>query len=117
MNQAFALDLAAARRKSGLAQKDCAHLMNIHTDRVSRLEAGKHTPTLKEFCKLSLIYGRPFENLFSDVMEEARAEVRAQLPSLPEGSSRLLSRFNRNNTLNRLAAHLEENHRSLHGGA
>ena len=81
--------------------------MNSHVDRISRLEAGKVTPTLLEFCKLSVIYGRSFETLFFETMTQAKKEVCHLLPSLPESSTRSLSRFNRNNTLNRLASQLE----------
>ena len=117
MDNTFALDLAAARRKSGLAQKDCAHLLNVHRGRISNIEAGRLTPTLNEFCLLSIIYGRSFESLFASVMAQSRSQLRRRLPTLPEGSDKHLSRFNRNNTLNRLAAQLEDSHNRDHGQA
>ena len=61
MSTEFALDLRLARKKSGLTQRDCAHLLNVHASKVSALEHGKQLPTLIEICTLSLIYGRSFE--------------------------------------------------------
>ena len=75
MHTAFAQDLKVARRKSGLSQLDCGHLLDINQQRMSQLENGKSLPTIPEICSLSLIYGRSFESLFGSVFLEVRNQL------------------------------------------
>jgi len=107
MNHAFALDLKVARHKSGLAQRDCAHLLDVNRNRISSLELGKTMPTVPEICALSLVYGKSFESLFEPVMRDMRNELGIRLETLPPMPNGWRGHFNRNNTLNRIAAHLE----------
>lgn len=102
----FSLELKVARRKAGLSQKDCAHLLGVHASRVSLLESGKAVPTINQMCRLSLIYGRSFENLFGGVMEDARRDLRRRMHAMPDAPTRWLGRFNRENTLRALAHRL-----------
>jgi transcriptional regulator with XRE-family HTH domain len=115
MNTTFALDLKVARRKSGLSQLDCAHLLDVHPSRVSKLESGKRLPTVHEICTLSLIYGRTFESLFGSIFEDARKLLRAQLATIPE-SQKQWGSLGRNHTLNAIAARLEEAKPTEHDG-
>ena len=103
MSKTFPLDLKVARRKSGLTQADCAHLLGVHRSKVSHLECGETEPTLRDICTLSLIYGRSFESLFSSVFYELRRELRARLVTLPAPGGSWIGRFNRKATLDRLA--------------
>lgn len=115
MSTKFALDLKVARRKSGLTQQDCAHLLDVNQARVSKLEAGHRLPSVQEICTLSLIYGKSFESLFGSVFEDARRRVRTQLDTMPE-CPRRWSRFNRNHTLNAISERLEETKQTEYGG-
>ncbi|MDA4845246.1 helix-turn-helix transcriptional regulator [Hoeflea poritis] len=117
MSHAFALDLKVARRKSGLTQQDCAHLLDVQKSRISLLEQGKALPSVLEICTLSLLYGRSFESLFGSMLEEAHGALKERLATLPVPSNRWLGRFIRQNTLNRLAARLDDNKPSEHGPA
>ncbi len=107
MSQTFALDLKVARRNSGLTQRDCAHLLDVHNTKISLLEQGKVLPSILEICTLSLLYGRSFESLFGSMMEDAHSVLRDRLATLPDVSNKWLGRFIRRNTLNKLAARLD----------
>jgi len=117
MTHSFALDLKFARKKSGLTQQDCAHLLDVHKTRISLLEKGKTLPSVLEICTLSLLYGKSFESLFGTMLEEAHATLKERLGTLPVPSNRWLGRFIRQNTLNRLAARLDEYGPPAYGSA
>ena len=113
MSQEFALDLRLARRKAGLTQRDCAHLLGIHKSRVSALERGRRLPTIAQICTLSLIYGRSFESLFEKLLQEARKALRGRIPTLPELKKNYVANFNRAGNVQRLEQRLNaetENH-------
>ena len=107
MSHSFALDLKVARRKSGLTQQDCAHLLDVHKAKISLLEQGKTLPSVLEICTLSLLYGKSFESLFGSMLEDAHSILKDRLATLPDVSNRWLGRFIRGNTLNKLAARLD----------
>ena len=112
----FTLDLKVARKKSGLTQVDCAHLLAIHPSLVSQIETGKRMPTVREICTLSLIYGRSFESLFAGIFTDARSDLRERLTTIPDAPKHWLGRHNRQATLNRLAEHLLASYDSDHAG-
>ena len=109
MHSSFALDLKTARRRSGLSQADCGHLLGVDKRRVSALERGKSLPTVTEICCLSLMFGRSFESLFGSVFLEVRTDLEARLATLPNQGNGWLGRFNRRSTVNQIAARLEDN--------
>ncbi len=117
MSQSFALDLKVARKKAGLTQGDCAHLLDVYKDKVSLMEQGKRLPSVLEICTLSLIYGRSFERLFGSALEDAHQVLKERLATLPVVSNRWIGRFNRHDTLNRLAARLDEFDPTEHGSS
>jgi len=106
MYQEFALDLKVARRKSGLTQVDCAHLLGVHETLVSQMENGRRMPTVKEICSISLIYGRSFESLFSGVFREVSSDLKERLITVPEAPKNWLGALNRQSTFNRMARNL-----------
>lgn len=112
----FTLDLKVARRRSGLTQIDCAHLLNIHPSLVSQIENGKRMPTIREICTLSLVYRRSFESLFAGIFADARDDLRERLTTIPDAPKHWLGRNNRQHTLNTLAEHLLDAHPGGHGG-
>lgn len=107
MTTKFALDLKVARRKSGLSQDDCAHLLDVHRSRISKLELGKQPPSVREICTLALIYGKSFESLFGSVFENVRRSLREQLATLPKQKGVWLGSMNRSHTLSKIASRLE----------
>ena len=107
MPNEFALDLKVARRKSGLTQGDCAHLLDVHPSKISLLESGKALPGIKDICALSLVYGRSFESLFSSIVASANRQLRDRLRTMPAAPKRWLGNFNRRNTLSAVADRLE----------
>ncbi|RMF34013.1 MAG: XRE family transcriptional regulator, partial [Alphaproteobacteria bacterium] len=116
MSTQFALDLRVARRKAGLTQRDVAHLLAAHQSAVSDLERGRIRPGLTQIVTLSLIYGRSFECLFAELIQEARRDLLERLETLPKEVRSFAGTFNRPATLerlrHRLTAELKE-----HGGA
>ena len=108
MHQDFSLDLRAARRKAGLTQADCGHLLGGSTKIIRQLEDGQRTPTLPEICTLSLIFGRSFESYFSELMPDLRETLSERLSSLPHPKETHAATFNRNATLEKLAERLAD---------
>ena len=104
----FALDLRAVRRNAGFTQDDCAHLLGCHRTRYTRFETGQSLPGLEDICLLSLIFGRSFESFFSDFLDHCRANLEARLATLPAAKSHGAGPGNRQKTLDRIAAGLDE---------
>lgn len=117
MTNEFALELKVARRKAGLTQRDCAHLLGIDHSTISNMEHGKAVPSLRDMLGLSLIYGKSFESLFRDLMHEVAEALKERLTTLPEAPNHWLGRHNRVNTLNKLARYLQELEAPDHGAA
>ncbi|WP_346899003.1 helix-turn-helix domain-containing protein [uncultured Roseibium sp.] len=107
MHQSFAHDFKVMRKKSGLSQKDCAHLLGVDQSRISHLESGERAPSLRQICQLSLIFGKAPESLLADAFAQARTTVSRRLSTLPRGSRRFCRLINRQRTLEALAARLE----------
>lgn len=116
MSTEFALDLRLARRKAGLTQRDCAHLLSTSTSILSQLESGKRLPSLMEVCTLSVIYGRNFESLFGMIMREAKIALRQRILHMPELVRAYAGTRNREHSIERLAQRLVEE-QTAHGGA
>ena len=108
MTKEFALDLKVARQNSGLTQEDCAHLLGVCDATLAKMEGGTRTPTVREICTLSLIYGRSFESLFSGIFSEVREDLFQRLMKMPAASGTLRLRSNRQYTLGKLATRLSE---------
>lgn len=106
MSNQFALDLRLARRKSGFTQRDCAHLLGIHKSRMSALERGNRLPNIPQICALSLIYGRSFESLFAQLLEEARTILTDRIRTLPKLKRQYVENFNREANIKRLKQRL-----------
>jgi len=116
MTRDFTLTLKVARRQSGLSQEDCAHLINTHRTKISRLERGE-TPNIVDICKLAMIYGKPLESLCSEIFREIRQELKTQVDSLPQYQEKRSDRFNRSTTITVLASRLEALEQYDHGSA
>lgn len=108
MSSEFALDLRVQRRKAGYTQRDIAHLLGMRPARLAALESGRRLPSLEQICTLSLIYGRTFESLFGELMEGARAGLRARILTLPEDTRTYAGTLNREKSIERLARRLAE---------
>ena len=106
MKNTFALDLKVLRRKSGLTQKDCAHLLAIHPSRISLLESGRILPTIKDIMALATLHGRSMEQLMEQLVRDTHTHLAERLRSMPKAPSRWLGRFNRQHTLDDLADRL-----------
>jgi len=115
MSSQFALDLRLARKKAGYTQDDLAHLLDAHQTAVSQLELGKRRPSLTEIVDLSLIYGRSFESLFSELMDERKKHLSVRLSTLPKPGRNVMSTFNRPSSLSRFKQRLAEDQH--HGSA
>jgi transcriptional regulator with XRE-family HTH domain len=106
MRTTFALDLKVLRRKSGLTQKDCAHLLAIHPSRISLLESGRVIPTITDIIALATLYGRSIEQLLPQLVRDTHHHLAERLRSMPKAPARWLGRFNRQHTLDDLADRL-----------
>jgi transcriptional regulator with XRE-family HTH domain len=116
MSTEFALDLRLARRKAGFTQRDIAHLLGAHQRLISELERGHQLPTLQQIVALSLIYGRSFESLFSQLMQTAREQLQSRVLRMPAGVRSYVGTFNRDATIERLARRLVDE-QNAYGGA
>jgi len=108
MSHEFTIDLKCARRNSGLTQDDCGHLLGGDRSRIKQLETGARLPTLSEICTLSLIFGRSFESLFTELFIEIRNNLSERLGALPSAKGKSARTFNREGTLDILAERLLE---------
>ena len=108
MSTEFALDLRLARKKAGFTQPDIAHLLDLHQSGISCLERGKRRPNLTEIVELSLIYGRSFESLFAEIMDESRNTLQLRLISLPAIVRETNATFNRPASIAKLRRLLDE---------
>lgn len=116
MQTEFALDLRLARRKAGYTQRDIAHLLGAQQALVSDLERGRVLPSIEQIVSLSLIYGRSFESLFSELMQSAKSALRERVKHMPIGVRSYVGTFNRDTSLQRLERRLEDNP-AAYGGA
>lgn len=108
MSTQFALDLRLARRKAGFTQRDIAHLLGTRKSTISEFEGGKRRPTLTQIVTLSVIFGRSFESLFEGEMRQAEAALRERIITLPVAPMVLVSTFNREAAIERLARRLRQ---------
>ena len=106
--QDFSQALLAARKKSGLSQDDCAHLIGISRGRISKLERGKATPRVTELCSVALLFGRSVEGLSGDLFLSQARGIRERLFGLPEPRSTWLGQFNRNYTIQDIGDRLDK---------
>ncbi len=104
----FIFDLKVARKKSGLSQTDCGHLIGCSNHKISQLEHGDRLPTIREICALSLIHGRNFESLFGELFRQVRKDLEDNLETLPEKHGNRPEVFARAKTVERLAQRLLE---------
>ncbi len=111
----FPGDLRVARRKSGLSQADCGHLINASTDQVGKIERGIRLPTLRETIALSVLYGRSFESLHGPMMRDIRRQIMARLDTLPDGPRNHPDALRRGRTLETLSHRLLVENQSDHG--
>ncbi|MEW9920373.1 helix-turn-helix transcriptional regulator [Marimonas sp. MJW-29] len=111
----FTFDLKVARKRAGLTQVDCGHLLGASDNVISQLERGQRLPTLRELCSLSLIYGRSFECLYADLLRDVRKVLTEQLGSMPEAPKGWPAEQARQRTLERLARRLREESDASHG--
>lgn len=102
MSKQLAFDLRLARKKSGLMQRDVAHLLDIGQATLSDLERGLYRPSIDQICTLSLIYGRSFEHFFAEVLDHGRDNLRSRISSLTTKGGDEATAFRREGTLRRL---------------
>lgn len=107
MTKQFAFDLKVALKKSGLTLSDCAHLLGVRSDRLSKYLSGKERPSIRQLCKLLIIFGWSFERAFADELGKAGRGVAKKLAHLSQSPLRVKGLINRRRTLRRLAARLE----------
>lgn len=108
MFEEFIFDLKVARKKSGLTQADCGHLIGVSGTVICQLENGNRLPTIKEISALSLIYGRSFESLFGPMFVEIRKELAENLLSLPESGNDWMGAVDREHTIDALEKRLDD---------
>ena len=71
MKNLLAHDLCAAREKAGFTQRDVSTLLDCSAKEVAALETGQRPPSVRQLCKLSIIYNRSFTDSYEQVIKEA----------------------------------------------
>ncbi|MFZ7093734.1 helix-turn-helix transcriptional regulator [Primorskyibacter sp. 2E233] len=84
MFEEFILDLKSMRKKSGLSQEDCGHLIGSTHNIIGRIERGERKPTVEEICALQLLFARSFDSLYGECLGKARVTLADNLRTLPE---------------------------------
>ena len=117
MSHDLSLDLRVARQQAGLSQRDAAHLLAIHPNRLSRIEKHGAPPKLREAVQLSLVYKREFRSLFALEFEASLAALEQTLSTLPDPTNPDdPAAFNRLYTLSALAERISAFNERRHGG-
>jgi len=83
MYHEFILDLKSMRKKSGLSQEDCGHLIGSTSNIIGRLERGDRPPTIEEICALQMLFGKTFESFYGTCVGNARQTIADNLKTLP----------------------------------
>jgi len=112
----FIFDLKVARRKSGLTQADCGHLIGASPHQISDIERGLRPPTLREIHALSILYGRNFESLHGPLMRELRRTIMQKIETLPDTPVGSSEAFRRQSTIERLTHRLLVENQADHDG-
>lgn len=116
MTTQFAFDLRLARRRAGLTQADCAHLLGIQQSRISELETGEKAPSAHELCALAIILNRRFDSYFAEELTVLSEALGPRLDSLPQLKRINAATTNRHRTLERLRRLLKDK-QNAHDGA
>ncbi|WP_172299998.1 helix-turn-helix transcriptional regulator [Pseudoruegeria sp. HB172150] len=116
MFKSFNADLRLIRKRSGLTQADCGHLIGGKLHQISMIERGRRAPTIEEICALSILYGRSFEDLYAEAFEKTRRNIAVHLETLPEAPRDWPRGHIRSRTLERLAERLAEESNLTDGG-
>ena len=103
----YSLDLKVARRKSGLSQADCAHLLGVDPSRLSKLEGGKSTPSIYELSLLCFVFDTPSSTVYDRILASLALALGERLTSMPKCPENWPDQYNRRSTLNTLAEKLE----------
>ena len=114
MFEEFISDLKIARKRSGLTQAECGHLIGGSENALSRIERGERLPSLREIIGLSLVYGKTFESFFEEFLGLVREEMIAALTEMPKAREGKTA-SPRADTLAALARRLEDEIRFHHG--
>ena len=114
-NRKVAVDLRLNRRESGLSNEDVAHLLDVDKARVSRLENGKAEPNVTELCTLFLIYGKAFNGLLPQTVEEAAQKLKLRLPDMPQEPEHWRATAKRHETLDTLLFRLRALNKQSYG--
>ena len=108
MFESLTFDLKVARKRAGLTQFDCGHLLGISHNIISRIELGKRLPTIKELMTLSLIYGQSFEDFYRKLVQRVRNDLTARLANLPDAPADWPLKRTRLHTIKQLWKCLQE---------
>lgn len=103
----FSQCLAESRRKTGLSQADCAHLLGVSQSHISRLELGRATPSITDLCGVAVLFGRTMEFLVEPLFKDRAMTIRDRLFDLPEPRLGWLARFTRTNALRNLEVRVD----------
>ncbi len=75
--------LRAFRRRSGLSQREVAHLLGCVTGaQVSRYERRRHMPPLRTALAFQAVFGAPVSELFAGINESVAKEVNRRAQTL-----------------------------------
>ena len=108
MERTLTCDLKIMRERSGLSNADLSQLLACNKERVSRLENGKARLKIHEVIRLSVIHGKPLEDLFRETTRPILSSLKetiSQMPPLPANWERKAQ--DRTETLNQLAYRLQ----------
>ena len=84
MHEQFPVDLKVARRKSGLSQADCAHLLGVDPSVMSKFESGKAVPSVTQLTLLYVVLGEGARSLWSGLVKSLHEDLAQRLASMPK---------------------------------
>lgn len=108
MKHQYALDLRVARRKSGLTQQDCGHLLGIDATRITRFESGKRPPSVAELSVLCFVLDISLAAFADRIVEADASLLEKRLINMPKCPKNWSDHETRANTLRELVEKLEQ---------
>lgn len=109
------VDLKINRRESGFCNKDLAHLLDISSSRVARLQTGNALLTVPEAVGFSLIYGKNIDQLLGGVTKRIAVDLKIRLSNMPAEPQDWPVRSKRLDTLNALTARIFQLTKPVYG--
>lgn len=67
------------RRQFNVSQRKVSIDLNVSENHIRNIESGRGNPDIKLLFKMTMYYGKPAEELFPDLVEEAKLQMKEKI--------------------------------------